>query len=205
MRLKPYQQSMDQKKIKNHFKKVDPIIYQVMKEMDLGQWWDRPKRDYFMALCEDIVGQQLSGKAADSIFARFVGLFPKKQITPERILKLTDQQIRDIGTSWAKVRSLKDLAFQVKTRKINLEKLDQLSNEAAMAELIKVKGVGPWTAEMFLIFTLKREDVFSLGDLGLNKAINKLYGKRKVEPIIKRWSPSKSFGCLALWHSLDNV
>src|SRR3989338_3508433 len=196
---------VDQKKVKSHFKKVDPIIYAVIEKMDLGEWFDRPKRDYFIALCREIIGQQLSGKAADSIFARFTKLFPKKQITPDKILKLTDQQIRDVGTSWAKVRSIKDLAMQVKTKKINLEKLDRLSDEATMAELIKVKGIGPWTAEMFLIFTLKREDVFSFGDLGLNKAIKKLYGKRKLEPITKRWSPYKSFGCLALWHSLDNV
>lgn len=196
---------MDQQKIKKHFKKVDPVIYQVMKEMNLGQWWDRPKPFYFTALCEDIIGQQLSGKAADSIFARFINLFPKKIITPERLLKLTDQQIREVGTSWAKVRSLKDLALQVKTKKIKLETLDQLDDEAAMAELIKVKGVGPWTAEMFLIFTLKRPDVFSFGDLGLNKAIRNLYGKRKIEMVVKRWTPYKSFGALALWHSLDNV
>ena len=196
---------VDQKKVKSHFKKVDPIIYAVMEKMDLGEWFDRPKRDYFIALCREIIGQQLSGKAADSIFARFTKLFPKKQITPDKILKLTDQQIRDVGTSWAKVRSLKDLAMQVKTKKINLEKLDRLSDEATMAELIKVKGIGPWTAEMFLIFTLKREDVFSFGDLGLNKAIKKLYGKRKVESIVKRWAPYRSFGSLALWHSLDNV
>jgi len=196
---------VNQKKIKSHFKKVDPVIHRIMEKLDFGQWWDRPKRDYFAALCEDIIGQQLSAKAADSIFARFEKLFPKKQITPERLLKLKDQQIRDVGTSWAKVRSLKDLATQVKNKNILLDQLDNLSDEATMKGLMKVKGVGPWTAEMFLIFTLKREDVFSLGDLGLNKAINKLYGKRKIGSIIKRWSPYKSFGCLALWHSLDNV
>src|SRR3989339_1583102 len=196
---------VDQKKVKSHFKKVDPVIHRVMEDIDLDEWFDRPKRDYFIALCREIIGQQLSGKVANVIFTRFEGLFPKRQITPERILTLTDQQIRDVGTSWAKVRSLKDLAKQVKNKNILLDQLDNLSDEATMKGLMKVKGVGPWTAEMFLIFTLKREDVFSLGDLGLNKAINKLYGKRKIGSIIKRWSPYKSFGCLALWHSLDNV
>ena len=196
---------VDQKKVKSHFKKVDPIIYAVMEKMDLGEWFDRPKRDYFIALCREIIGQQLSGKVANVIFTRFEGLFPKRQITPERILTLTDQQIRDIGTSWAKVKYLKDLAKQVKAKTVKLEQLDQLADEEVIKTLTKVKGIGSWTAEMFLIFTLKREDVFSLGDLGLNKAINKLYGKRKIGSIIKRWSPYKSFGCLALWHSLDNV
>jgi len=196
---------VDQSKIKSHFKKVDPVIYRVMKTIDFGQWWDRPKRDYFMALCEDIIGQQLSGKAADSIFARFARLFPKTQITPERILKLADQQIRSIGTSWAKARYLKDLAGQVKNQTIDLETLDQLADEQVIIELTKIKGIGPWTAEMFLIFTLKREDVFSRGDLGLNKAFKKLYGQRRLETVIRPWSPYKSFGSLALWHSLDKV
>lgn len=196
---------LDQKKIKAHFKKVDPVIHKVMEPIDFGYWWDRPKRDYFTALCEDIVGQQLSAKAADSIFARFTGLFPKKQITPGRLLKLKDQQIRDIGTSWAKAKYLKDLAGQVKAKTIHLEKLEQLTDSEVVAELTKIKGIGPWTAEMFLIFTLKREDVFSRGDLGLNKAFKKLYGQRRLETVIRPWSPYKSFGSLALWHSLDNV
>ena len=196
---------LNQQKIKAHFKQVDPVIYAIMAEIDFGQWWGRQKPDYFAALCEDIIGQQLSGKAADSIFARLIKLFPGKLITPKRLLKLTDQQIRDVGTSWAKVRSLKDLALQVKTKRINLNKLDQLSDKAAMVELIKIKGIGPWTAEMFLIFTLKRENVFSQGDLGLNKAFKKLYGQRLPETVIRHWSPYKSFGSLALWHSLDKV
>ena len=139
---------LNQQKIKNHFKKVDPVIYRVMETMDLGQWWDRPKADYFTALCADIIGQQLSGKVADVIFARFEKLFPKKQITPERLLKLTDQQIRDIDTSWAKVKYLKDLARQVNAKTVKLEQLDQLADEAVIKTLTKIKGVGPWTAEM---------------------------------------------------------
>ena len=196
---------MNQNKIKLHFKKVDPVIYEVMKPVDFGQWWDRPKADYFAALCEDIIGQQLSGKVADVIFGRFEKLFYKKQITPVRLLRLSDQQIRDIGTSWAKAKYLKDLADQVNRRTVLLEQLDGLTDEAVITELTKIKGVGPWTAEMFLIFTLKRPDVFSFGDLGLNKAIKKLYGKRKIKLIVKRWRPYRSFGSLALWHSLDNV
>jgi DNA-3-methyladenine glycosylase II len=201
---------LDQKKIKSHFKKNDPVIYEVMKPIDFTQWWGRPKRDYFAALCEDIIGQQLSAKAADSIFARFEKLFGKKQITPEKILKLSGEAIRGVGTSWAKVKSLKDLAQRVKQKQIHLDKLEQLNNEQALAELIQVKGVGPWTAEMFLIFTLKREDVFSFGDLGLNKAIIRLYGlkrpsRTRLEKIIKPWTPYRSFGALSLWYSLDNV
>ena len=172
-----------------------------MKDLDFSKWWGRDK-DYFTALCEDIIGQQLSGKVADSIFAKFTILFPKKLITPERLLKLTDQQIRDKGPSWAKVRSLKDLANRVVTKQLHLVKLDKLSDADALKELVQVKGIGPWTAEMFLIFTLHRENIFSLGDYGLNKAIKKLYGQREIASIIKPWSPYRSFGCLALWQSL---
>lgn len=192
---------LDQKKVKAHFKKVDPTIYKVMLDLDFSKWWGR-KKAYFTALCEDIIGQQLSGKAADSIFAKFITLFPGSQLTPERLLKLTDQQIRDKGPSWAKVRSLKDLAERVVNKQLHLAKLDQLDDAEALAELIQVKGIGPWTAEMFLIFTLHRENVFSFGDLGLNKAIKKLYGQREIASIIKPWSPYQSFGCIALWHSL---
>lgn len=203
---------MDQKKIKAHFKKVDPVIHRIMETLDFGQWWDPPageagraKRDYFTALCEDIVGQQLSNKAAEAIWMRFEKLFPRKQITPDKLLKLSDEQIRNIGTSWAKVKYLKDLAEKVKTKAIHLEKLEQLADGKIVAELTKIKGIGPWTAEMFLIFTLKRPDVFSFGDLGLNKAFKNLYGKRRLAPVIRRWTPYKSFAALALWHSLDNV
>ncbi|OIN89385.1 hypothetical protein COW80_01955 [Candidatus Beckwithbacteria bacterium CG22_combo_CG10-13_8_21_14_all_01_47_9] len=142
---------------------------------------------------------------ADVIFARFEKLFPKKQITPERLLKLTDQQIRDIDTSWAKVKYLKDLARQVNAKTVKLEQLDQLADEAVIKTLTKIKGVGPWTAEMFLIFTLKRENIFSFGDLGLNKAVGKLYGKKKTAAVVKPWTPYQSFGAMALWHSLDKV
>ena len=88
---------------------------------------------------------------------------------------------------------------------IKLEQLDQLTDEEVIKTLTKVKGIGSWTAEMFLIFTLKRENVFSFGDLGLNKAVGKLYGKKKTAAVVKNWPPYKSFGAMALWHSLDNV
>ena len=97
------------------------------------------------------------------------------------------------------------MAGKVKAKTIHLDKLEQLADSEVVAELTKIKGIGPWTAEMFLIFTLKREDIFSYGDLGLNKAFKKLYGKKRIYAVVKPWSPYKSFGALALWHSLDNV
>ena len=124
-------------------------------------------------------------------------------------MKIPDQKIRDAGLSWAKVKYLKDLADKVKNKVIHLEKLDTLSNEEVITELTKVKGIGPWTAEMFLMFTLGREDVFSHGDLGLKNAIKKLYGfkkdptRKQVEKIIARWTPYKTYACRILWKSLE--
>lgn len=165
--------------------------------------------DYFVALTRSIVGQQLSGKAADTIYSRFTGLFPKKRPDAKRLLKLKDQQLRDVGMSWGKVSYVKDLASKHLDKEIDLTSLPKLSNEEVLFELTKVKGIGPWTGEMFLMFTLKREDVFSFGDLGLKKGIEKLYKlknptAKQITKIITPWSPYKTYGSIALWRSLDN-
>lgn len=195
------------KKIKNHFQKNDPILHAIIEQVMIEEW--EQNRDYFRALCSDIVGQQLSGKAADTIWGRFIKLIPQEKVTPENILTLPDQKIRNAGLSWAKVKYVKDLADKVKNKEVNLKKLSNLSNEDVIAELTKVKGIGPWTAEMFLMFTLGREDVFSHGDLGLKNAIKKLYGfkkdptKKQVEKIVTRWTPYKTYACRILWKSLE--
>ncbi len=111
--------------------------------------------------------------------------------------------------SWSKVRFVRDLADKVSAKFIQLPQLAQLSNEEVITELTKVKGIGPWTAEMFLMFTLGREDVFSFGDLGLAKAIQKLYNlkqkptRKQLEKITKKWSPYRTHAALVLWKSLD--
>lgn len=198
------------KKIHEHFKKNDPILYAEL--VRIGQIplpTRRKPSEYFHHLCSEIIGQQLSGKAANAIFKRFVTLFPKQKITPERILSLKDEDIRNIGTSWAKVRYLKDLSQKIRDRALTLRLLEKLSDEETVKELTKVKGIGPWTAEMFLMFTLGREDLFSHGDLGLRKALKKLYGFKKdssqkqVEKIVQKWSPYKTYACLILWQSLE--
>jgi DNA-3-methyladenine glycosylase II len=135
---------------------------------------------------------------------------PTKKFTPRHVLKLKDQALRDVGLSWAKASYIKNLAEKVNNQEVRLEKLSKLDDEAVIAELVKVKGIGPWTAEMFLMFSLGREDVFSHGDLGLRNGLVKLYQLRKpptierANRIVNRWSPYKSYGSLALWHSLDN-
>ncbi|KKU30795.1 MAG: HhH-GPD family protein [candidate division WWE3 bacterium GW2011_GWA1_46_21] len=182
-----------------------------MQNLHFGEWFNprKAKRgsDYFMALCREIVGQQLSGKAAGSIFKRFENLLGSK-ITPQNIIARKDQEMRDCGLSWAKVKYIKSLAQLVHDKVIDLEALPTLPDEDVVGELVKVKGIGPWTAEMFLIFTLNRENVFSFGDLGLKKGIEKVYSikdpsKDKIAKIVNKWDPYKTYGSIALWHSLE--
>jgi DNA-3-methyladenine glycosylase II len=154
------------------------------------------------------VGQQLSGKAADTIFNRFKALFPNG-LLPETILKEADEKLRGVGLSNAKTKYIKDLAQRVLNQDLHLHSLVEMKDEEVIAELVKVKGIGNWTAEMFLIFTLQRPDVYSLGDLGLTKAVMKLYGykeKPTADQLLKHskiWSPYRSIASRALWKYLD--
>ncbi|MDO8486944.1 MAG: DNA-3-methyladenine glycosylase 2 family protein [Candidatus Curtissbacteria bacterium] len=191
----------------SHFKKVDPKIYGLSLRIKLVEI---VKPDsYFERLCRTIIGQQLSGKVARVIFARFTDLFPDGRIDPEMLLKLTDAKIRSVGMSNSKVAFIKDLAAKVVSRDVDLERIDDLTDAKIIEHLTKVHGIGPWSAEMFLIFSLGRPDVFSSGDLGLLRAVEKLYGiknpsKEKLEKISEKWSPYRSFASRLLWKSLDN-
>ena len=206
---------ISQKQIFEHFKKMDPKIYKVMKDMDFKEFFEKHKTtesedNYYHKLCKSIIGQQLSGKAARTIYGRFVDLIDTEDIQPKDVLKVADQKLRDAGLSWAKVSYLKDLALKVDTGELDLAHLTDLPEEEVLEQLVNVKGIGPWTAEMFLMFTLNREDVFSHGDLGLKKGIEKVYGienptKKQREEIVSKWSPYKTYGSVALWHSLDNM
>ena len=154
--------------------------------------------------------QQLSNKAAATIFNRFLSLFPKERVPqPEEILKLSEEILRSCGVSHQKASYLKSLAEEITSQKLVLENLHLLEDEEVVLELTKVKGVGRWTAEMFLIFSLGRQNIFSVGDLGLRSAVAKLYGvnredKIKIEEISKSWSPYRSLASLYLWKSLEN-
>lgn len=197
------------KTVKAHLKKVDPKIAQVLDTVDLNEWFeDRPSEDHFFNLARNIIYQQLAGKAASTIFGRFETLIGGK-VTPETVIKFEDQAFRDVGLSWAKAKYVKDLAAKTISGEVVLTNLDTLSDEDVVKELTKVKGIGQWTAEMFLLFTLGRENIFSFGDLGLKNGISKLYGlpsptQVQIQKITERWSPYKSYGSIALWHHLDN-
>lgn len=197
-------------KILSHFEKNDPKLHAVMTKVKTIRLLKRSSQNsYFPNLCREIVGQQLAGAAAEKIFARFEALFPKKKITPEEVLKTTDEKIRGVGLSRSKTQYIKNIARAVIEKKLRLHLLHKLSEDEVHKELTQVKGVGPWTAEMFLMFTLGREDVFSHGDYGLKKAIMKLYGfkkeptRKQVEKLMKRWAPYRTYASLALWQSLE--
>lgn len=191
-----------------HFKKVDPILHAAIS----GDEWHKLTRthDHFMGLCRIIIGQQVSTKAAASIFNKFCELFPKKKPTAKAILSLTDAQIRSAGLSTSKTNAVRDLAARVENKTLPLKKIPQMSNEEISVELVKVKGIGPWSAEMFLMFYLGREDIFSPGDLGLRTAIMKLYKKRKLPSpeaatkLAACWTPYRSYACRILWDTLNN-
>lgn len=194
-------------KIINHFLKRDPILHAAIKELDILQ--PTSADNYLSHLCEIIIQQQLSEKVGDVIFARFEKLFPKEIISPEKLLRLSDEKIRKIGTSNMKVKYLKNLARHFTDNQSLRENLYKMENESVISELTKIKGIGRWSAEMFLMFSLGREDVFSYGDLGLRRAIQKLY-KMKKEPTQKqaerladKWKPYRTYACRILWSSLD--
>jgi len=203
----------NRQKIRNHFQKVDPVIYQAMANLNFDDWINpnplHSAHAYFQHLTREIIGQQLSGKAASTIYSRFELLFTNKKVHPKKLLKLNDQILRDAGLSWAKASNVKNIARAYLDKSVKFHQFTVLPDEEIIKELTTIKGIGPWTAEMFLIFTLGREDVFSFGDLGLKKGFAKLYQKEnptksQIEKVIKKWSPYKSYGTITLWHSLDN-
>lgn len=192
-----------------HFKKVDPVLHKALLRVGKIEGIEvREANDYFTSLSREIINQQLSDKVANVIFERFLNLFPNRKPTAELAIQVQDQVLRNIGTSWAKVKYIKDLAEKIANNEVCFSKLKDMENEEAINELIKIKGIGRWTAEMFLMFSFGREDIFSFGDLGLRNAIKKLYKiekltKEKAEEISCVWSPYRTYACRILWESLD--
>lgn len=164
--------------------------------------------NYFESLVEQMIYQQITGKAAATIFQRFKALFPNELITPEELLKLTEDELLSAGISRQKRGYLYSLSEKFIDGTIKPEKFEQMTDEDIIADLIKAKGIGPWTAQMFLIFTLAREDVFAPDDLGLRKAIqlhyklDELPKPKELEEFAKRWKPYRSYASHYLWRSL---
>jgi DNA-3-methyladenine glycosylase II len=192
-----------------HLKKTDPILGEIIKGIKLREI--TVTRGPFEALVEAIVSQQLSIKAADTIFNRFVALTPGKKFpTPREIIKMPISKMRKCGLSRMKVSFIKDLARKTLDGTLNFKTIDKLSDDEVVEHLTSVKGIGRWTAEMFLIFSLQRDDVFSYGDLGLRNALQRIYKMKKpptpaqAEKITTKWKPYRSLGSRYLWASIDN-
>ena len=198
------------KKVLNHFKLKDRALYKwALKVGKLEKIKkDRPS-NYFSRLCYEIVGQQLSGKVAKVIFIRFKKLFPGNKVTAKKAAAILHKKLRGVGMSNAKAKYIKYLAKDVLNKKLPLSKFDQMTDEEVQESLLRVKGIGPWTCEMFLMFTLARPDVFSSGDLGLKKGILKVYKLKtlprinKLEKMVAKWSPYKSYASRILWQSIE--
>jgi len=167
-----------------------------------------PKSKYFTDLLEAITNQQLSGKAASTIFGRVKDLC-KGGLRPEAILKLSEAKLRKAGLSYQKIKYIKDLSNKVKNEELVLNSLDKLPDEEVVTELVKVKGIGRWTAEMFLMFSLARPDVFPVDDLGIRKGFEKVTGKKfdkekSAKFAEKHWKPFRTIASWYLWRSLEN-
>lgn len=187
---------MSFKQALTHFKKVDPELYRVfLKVSPLDPIEPTKPNQYFTALCDIIVSQQLSVKAADTIWARIVDLFPGREISSSGILEISEEELRRCGCSFAKIKYLKNLAGA----EIDFICFPDMSDEEIARALVAVKGIGPWTAEMFLMFTMNRPDIFSYGDLGLKNAIKKWPGLKDSEV----WSPYRTYASRILWKSLE--
>lgn len=163
---------------------------------------------YFQNLVEAITNQQLSGRAASTIFDRIKNLC-KGDFSPTAILKLSEAKLRSAGLSFAKIKYIKDLSGRIVNCKLRIENLDKLSDGEVMKELVQVKGIGPWTAEMFLMFALARPDIFPVDDLGIRKGFQKiigrkLEGKRLAKFAEKHWKPYRTVASWYLWRSLEN-
>jgi DNA-3-methyladenine glycosylase II len=189
-----------------HLKKADPVLAEIIERVGPCRInYDEPA---FASLAEAIVYQQLHGKAAATIFKRLTDL-TGLTLTPEGILKLSEEQMRGVGLSKQKLSYLRDLAAKTHAGELDFLKLPGMSDEEVIKHLTQIKGIGVWTAHMFLMFSLRRPDVLPTGDLGIQMAVKKHYRKRKLpkpkdmEKIAKPWSPYRSVACWYLWRSMD--
>jgi 3-methyladenine DNA glycosylase/8-oxoguanine DNA glycosylase len=194
------------RKAVNHLKKCDPVLCAIIERVGPFRMEYGPAE--FHSLAESILYQQLNGKAAATIFRRFTAL-AGDPLTPEGILRMTAEQLRSVGLSKQKSAYLKDLAAKTAAGLLDFSKLPEMSDEEVIEHLTQVKGIGVWTAHMFLMFSLRRPNVLPTGDYGVQMAVKKHYRKRKLpkpkdmEKIARAWEPYRSVACWYMWRSLD--
>lgn len=198
----------EHKKALRHLSKNDKVMAKIISRVKLKPL--SPSKNHFQTLVVSIINQQLSGKAADTITKRFIALFGKSFPMPEKILKIPDARLRAVGLSFSKIFYIKNISRALINRQIDFKRLNKTTDDEIINSLIKIKGIGRWTAEMFLIFSLARPDVFSKGDLGLRNAVKKLYkidvlnDYKKMERLLSLWKPHRTTASRHLWASLDS-
>jgi DNA-3-methyladenine glycosylase II len=195
--------------------KSDPVMGRLIERiggMDMERRRrGRPKGDAYATLVRAIVGQQLSAKAAFTIHGRVLELFGGENPSPQALLDVDEADLRAAGLSGRKVEYLRDLARQVLDGSLEVDRLDQLGDDEVIAEITAVRGLGEWSAHMFLMFHLERSDVLPTGDLGIRKAAQVEYGLGELPNpdeltyIAEAWRPRRTLACLYLWESLANV
>jgi DNA-3-methyladenine glycosylase II len=191
---------------------ADPVMAELIERLGersvAGRRRGLPKPDAYGALLRTIVGQQLSSKAARTIYERVLGLFDGETPAPEELLAVSEEDLRGAGLSGRKVTYIRDLAQHVIDGELELGRLDELDDEEVIEEIVAVRGLGRWSAEMFLLFHLERPDVTSAGDLGLRRAMQIEYGledmpgEEQYLEIAERWRPHRSLASIYLWESL---
>jgi DNA-3-methyladenine glycosylase II len=171
----------------------------------------RPKGDAYGTLLRSVIGQQLSAKAAFTIHGRVLQLFGGEHPTPKQLLDANPEELRATGLSGRKVEYLRDLAGHVDSGELELDQLGEMSDEDVIAEITAVRGFGEWSAQMFLMFFLERPDVLPVGDLGIRRAVERLYGlddlpgPTELTRIAEPWRPQRTLACIYLWESLSNA
>ena len=194
----------------SHLKRVDPVLARVIEPVGPCRIQLRTEGTHFQALTRSIIYQQLSGKAAGTILARFNALFPLNAPTPELVLAMRDEQLRAVGLSRQKIGYIRDLSSKVSGEELPLDAVETMTDDDLIAHLVQVKGIGRWTAQMFLMFRFGRRDVLPELDLGIQNAVRRAYRMRtrptpkRLKKLGAKWSPHSSVAAWYLWRSLEN-
>jgi DNA-3-methyladenine glycosylase II len=197
------------RKAQRHLARRDPVLKQLIAAVGPCTLWHNPDR--FASLVRSIISQQISTKAARSISARLEQALGAAGLTPKGILTVSNEALRSAGLSTGKVRSVCDLAEKVHNGSVRLDILHELLDEEVIAHLVPVRGIGRWTAEMFLIFSLGRLDILPVGDLGLRVGVQRQYNlpeppvKEKLAELAEPWRPYRSIATWYFWRSLGGV
>lgn len=186
-----------------YLKKKDPILSSIMHNLKPSNVYR--KRSSFESLIRIVIGQQLSSKAGHAIFSRVKSLFPKGRINIENLSQISDRILYEAGISKAKVQTIRSIAEEIGSGNLSFRRMEYMNDGHIEAQLMKIKGIGPWSVQMYLMFVLRRLDVFPRSDTGILNAIQRLYNghEYKIEIITERWKPYRTVACWYLWRYLD--